>query len=173
MTEVLKRRFWVAGSARARQRRRGERSRDADRRSADARAFADRHRVAHLATADAAGAPHVIPICYALVGAHFYFVIDDKPKRTRTGLKRLRNIAANPQVALVIDDYDEDWTRLAYLLVQGTAAVVDDRGEYAGVLAALRQRYAQYRSMPLAFERHPMVRITPVRTHLWRARSAT
>ena len=95
--------------------------------SDDERAFADRHRVAHLATADAAGAPHVIPICYALVGDAFYFVVDEKPKRTRTGLKRLRNIAANPQVALVIDDYDEDWTRLAYLLVHGRAAVVDER----------------------------------------------
>ncbi len=137
--------------------------------SADERAFAERHRVAHLATADVGGAPHVIPICYALVGELFYFVIDEKPKRTRTGLKRLRNIAANPQVALVIDDYDEDWTRLAYLLVQGRAAVVDDRAEYAGALATLRDRYAQYRVMPLAFETHPMVCITPARGHLWRA----
>ena len=137
--------------------------------SPDARAFADRHRVAHLATADDAGAPHVIPMCYALVGAEFYFVVDDKPKRTRSGLKRLRNIAANPQVALVIDDYDEDWTRLAYLLVHGAAVVVADRDEYAVALVALRERYAQYRSMPLAFATHPMVRITPVRSHLWRA----
>ena len=137
--------------------------------SATERAFADRHRVAHLATADAAGAPHVIPICYAMVGEAFYFVIDEKPKRTRTGLKRLRNIAANAQVALVIDDYGEDWTRLAYLLVQGQAAVVADRDEYAGALGALRERYAQYRSMPLAFDTHPMVRIAPARSHLWRA----
>lgn len=137
--------------------------------SADERTFADCHRVARLATADAAGAPHVIPICYALVGECFYFVIDEKPKRTRTGLKRLRNIAANPQVALVIDDYDEDWTRLAYLLVQGQAAVVEHRGEYAAAVAALRERYVPYRSMPLAFETHPLVRITVGRTHLWRA----
>ena len=137
--------------------------------SGEARAFAENHRVAHLATADAAGAPHVIPICYAVVGDAFYFVVDDKPKRTRTGLKRLRNIAANPQVALVIDDYDEDWTRLAYLLVHGRAASVTDAGEYAKGLDALRQRYPQYRSMPLAFETHPMVRITPSRSHWWRA----
>ena len=137
--------------------------------SADDRAFAERHRVAHLATADASGAPHVIPICYALVGAQIYLVIDEKPKRTRTGLKRLRNIAANPQVALVIDDYDEDWTRLAYLLVQGHAAMVESTDEYATALAVLQQRYPQYRSMPLEFETHPMVRITPTRSHLWRA----
>jgi PPOX class probable F420-dependent enzyme len=131
--------------------------------------FAERHRVAHLATADAVGAPHVIPICYALIAATFYFIVDEKPKRTRTGLKRLRNIAVNPQVALVIDDYDEDWTRLAYLLVHGRAACVADEREYARGLDALRQRYPQYRSMPLAFETHPMVRITPSRSHWWRA----
>jgi len=134
------------------------------------RAFVERHRVAHLATADAAGAPHVIPVCYALVGEHVYFVVDEKPKRTRTGLKRLRNIAANPQVALVIDDYDDqDWTRLAYLLVQGDATRVEEHAEYDRALTALRARYPQYRTMPLACNTHPMVRITPRRAHAWRA----
>jgi PPOX class probable F420-dependent enzyme len=133
------------------------------------RAFAERHRVAHFATADATGAPHVIPICYALIGDVFYFVVDEKPKRTRTGLKRLRNIAANPRVALVIDDYDEDWTRLAYLLVRGRAAVVEESAEYATVLAALRERYPPYRTMPLASDTHPMVRIVPEHRHFWNA----
>jgi PPOX class probable F420-dependent enzyme len=135
----------------------------------DERVFAERHRVAHLATADSAATPHVIPICYALVAGNFYFVVDEKPKRTRTGLKRLRNIAVNPQVALVIDDYDEDWARLAYLLVQGRAACVDDRQEHATALAALWLRYAQYTVMQLGFDTHPMVRITPLRSHFWRA----
>ncbi len=136
--------------------------------SADARAFAERHRVAHLATADAGGRPHVIPICYALLEV-FYFVVDEKPKRTRTGLQRLRNIAVNPWVALIIDDYDDDWERLAYLLVRGSAALVTEAAEYARALAALRRRYPQYRAMPLARETHPLVRITPARCHLWRA----
>ena len=136
------------------------------------RAFAEGHRVAHLATADARGAPHVIPICYALVGDTFYFVVDEKPKRTRTGLKRLRNIEHNPQVALVIDDYNDDWAQLAYLLVHGHAAPVTDAAEYASGLDALRQRYPQYRAMPLAFETHPMVRIAPSRSHWWRAASS-
>jgi len=135
----------------------------------DERTFAERHRVAHLATAAADAAPHVVPICYALVADSFYFVVDEKPKRTRTDLKRLRNIAVNPQVALVIDDYDEDWTRLAYLLVQGRAACVEDRQEHTTVLAALRRRYSQYTVMQLAFDTHPMVRITPLRSHFWRA----
>ena len=135
--------------------------------TSEERAFANRHRVARLATADANGMPHVIPMCYALVGDAFYFAVDDKPKRTRTRLKRLRNIEDNPQVALVIDDYDEEWTRLAYLLVQGRAQLVVHGDEYARALAALCERYPPYRAMPLALPAHPMVRITPVRCHMW------
>jgi PPOX class probable F420-dependent enzyme len=136
------------------------------------RAFLNGHRVARLATADAAGAPHVIPIVYAFIDDTIYFVIDDKPKRARTGLKRLRNIQVNPRVAVIVDDYDEDWSRLAYLLVHGLAEVVADREQYTQRLAALRERYAQYRRMPLAFDTHPMVRITPTRRHFWRAEAA-
>jgi PPOX class probable F420-dependent enzyme len=133
------------------------------------RAFIDVHRVARLATADAAGVPHVIPIVYARIGDLLYFVVDDKPKRTRTGLKRLRNIRVNPRVAVVVDEYHEDWSRLAYLLVHGRAELVTDRSEYARALEALRERYPQYRRMPLALDTHPMVRIMPERQHFWRA----
>jgi PPOX class probable F420-dependent enzyme len=137
------------------------------------RAFIDRHRVARLATSDLHGAPHVIPIVYASLDDAVYFVVDDKPKRTRTGLKRLRNIEHNPRVALLIDDYDEDWTQLAYLLIHGRAAIVSNPLEYARVLGALRARYPQYRSMGLAVDSHPMVRITRERTHLWRSAPAS
>ena len=133
------------------------------------REFLDRHRLAHLATASAAGVPHVVPICYAVVGDALYFVVDEKPKRTRTGLKRLRNILENPRVAVVIDDYDEDWSRLAYLLVHGEAQRVTEAGEFERALQALRARYPQYQSMPLAFASHPMIRIVLRRWHLWRA----
>jgi PPOX class probable F420-dependent enzyme len=133
------------------------------------RAFVDRHRVARLATTDLHGTPHVIPIVYACVGDAVYFIVDDKPKRTHTGLKRLRNIEQNPRVALLIDHYDEDWTSLAYLLIHGRAAVVADPAEYVRVLSALLERYPQYRSMALAFDSHPMVRIAHERTHLWQA----
>ncbi len=134
-----------------------------------ARGFAEQQRLARLATADAAAAPHVVPLCYALVGDCVYFVVDEKPKRSRHGLKRLRNIAENPQVALVIDEYHEDWSRLAFLLIQGHAAPVTDRDEYATALEALRVRYPQYQAMALAIDTHPMIRITPRRAHLWRA----
>ena len=138
--------------------------------SDEARAFLDRHRVAHLATADAAGAPHVVPLCYARLDDRLYFVADDKPKRNGPrALRRLANIAANPRVALVVDDYDDDWSRLAYLLLHLDAAPVEDDAEYADVLVALRARYPGYRTMPLARATHPMIRLTPRRWHLWRA----
>ena len=132
-------------------------------------AFIDRHRVARLATSDLRGAPHLIPIVYACENDAVYFIVDDKPKRSHTNLKRLRNIELNPQVALLFDDYDEGWTSLAYLLIHGRAAVVADQTEYARVLNALRVRYAQYRLMPLGFHSHPMVRIGRVRGYLWQA----
>ena len=136
----------------------------------DTRAFLDRHQVAHLATADASGAPHVVPLCFARVGDRLYFVADDKPKRRGPrALRRLANIAANPRVALVVDDYCDDWTRLAYLLLHLDATEVDDDAEYAEALAALRRRYPGYRAMALARATHPMIRLTPRRAHLWRA----
>ena len=142
--------------------------------SAEVRAFLDAHALAHLATADAAGAPHVVPLCYARIDDRLYFVADDKPKRRGPrALKRLANIAANPRVALVVDDYDADWSRLAYLLLHLDAAIVDDDAEYTAALDALRTRYAPYRRMTLARATHPMVRMTPRRSHLWRGRSAT
>jgi PPOX class probable F420-dependent enzyme len=126
------------------------------------------HDVARLATAGKDGQPHVIPFCYAFDGQHFYFVVDQKPKRqTGKPLKRIRNILENPQVALVIDDYTDDWTQLAYVLVSGTATLVEDEAEYTQVLALLRDRYPQYRQMELTFVHNPMVRITPTTVHVW------
>ena len=130
--------------------------------------FINNHVVARLATADAAGQPHVIPFCYAFDGEHVYFVVDQKPKRhTGKPLKRIRNMLENPQAAIVIDDYDDDWTRLAYVLITGTTALVDDEAEYARILARLRERYPQYRAMDLAFANNAMVRISPTKVHAW------
>ena len=138
--------------------------------SQEARSFLDAHAVGHLATAGADGAPLVVPLCYARLDDRLYFVADDKPKRHGPrALKRLADIAANPRVALVVDDYDADWSRLAYLLLHLDAVVVDDDAEYAAALAALRTRYAPYRTMPLRRATHPMVRMTVRRWHLWRA----
>jgi PPOX class probable F420-dependent enzyme len=135
-----------------------------------ARAFLDAHAVGHLATAGADGAPHVVPLCYARLGDRIYFVADDKPKRRGPrALKRLANLSVNPRAALVVDDYDADWSRLGYLLLHLDAAVVDDEDEYAAALEVLRQRYPQYRAMALQRATNPMVRLMPRRWHLWRA----
>jgi coenzyme F420-0:L-glutamate ligase / coenzyme F420-1:gamma-L-glutamate ligase len=134
-------------------------------------AFLTAARVAHLATADAEGAPHNIPLCFWFDGARFYFAIDQKPKSPEgLALKRMRNIAANPRVALVVDHYEEDWTQLAYVLVRGAARVVDDPQEYMLALRYLRDKYVQYRAMTLLPEKNPIVRIDPVHVHAWGAR---
>jgi PPOX class probable F420-dependent enzyme len=137
------------------------------------RGFLSAARVAHLATADRSGAPHAVPLCFWFDGARFYFAIDDKPK-SASGLKikRMRNIAENPRVAVVIDRYEEDWDALAYVLVHGAARVVEDNEEYMQALRGLRDKYAQYRTMALEPEKNPIVRIEPDRVHAWGARFA-
>jgi PPOX class probable F420-dependent enzyme len=139
--------------------------------SAEARRFLEAHEVGHLATAGADGAPHVVPVCYALDDAGLYFVADLKPKRgPARALARLRNLRANPRAALVVDDYDDDWTRLAWVLVRGTATFLDAPQSHAAALSLLRRRYPQYRAMALDDPAaHPVVRITPVRVVTWRA----
>lgn len=139
-----------------------------------ARAFLGCHRIARFATADALGAPHLVPLCYARVGECLYFVVDAKPKHPGgLALKRMRNIAANPAVAVIVDDYAEDWTTLAFLSIRGRAEVVTNEREQARALAALRARYPQYRAMVLEGAAHPVIRITPTHAHFWRARSPT
>jgi PPOX class probable F420-dependent enzyme len=112
------------------------------------RRFLEAERVARLATADAAGRPHVVPVCYALAADTVYFTIDEKPKR-RPGarLKRLANLRANPSAALVADRYDEDWSRLGWVMVQGRAEVLDAGPEHDAAQRLLRARYPQLAAM--------------------------
>ena len=96
-------------------------------------------RVGRLATADGRGRPLVVPVCFALADDVVYSAIDAKPKRDPSRpLRRVRNIAENPHVALVIDHYEEDWTCLAYVLIHGDAQIVDDPEEYVLALRNLR-----------------------------------
>jgi len=126
--------------------------------------FIQSQRVAHLATASADGRPHVVPVCFAYLDGHIYIAIDEKPKRSLR-LKRLRNIEANPQVAIVLDRYDEDWSRLAWVLVQGTAAVLDRGPEHGRALTALREKYPQY--LEMALEGRPVISVTAERVSSW------
>ena len=110
--------------------------------------FLEAQPVARLATADARGAPHVVPVCFAVADGTLYVTIDEKPKRpTAAPLKRLRNISENPAVAIVVDHYDEDWTRLGWVMLQGRADILTDGSEHARAQALLRARYAQLRAM--------------------------
>ena len=112
--------------------------------------FLDTRRVAHLATADAKGVPHVVPVCFAIIGDTLYMTIDEKPKRkTARPLKRLRNITENPAVAIVADRYDEDWTRLGWIMLQGTAEILLEGAEHARAQARLRIRYPQLNDMKI------------------------
>jgi coenzyme F420-0:L-glutamate ligase / coenzyme F420-1:gamma-L-glutamate ligase len=131
------------------------------------RAKLDTARVARLATLDAGRAPHVVPICFACDGSVFYSAIDRKPKRVAAGrLARLKNIRETPQVALLVDQYDEDWTRLWYVLVRGKAELVSASPEHKRAIRRLRAKYPQYDKKMLADDA-PVLRITPVRITAW------
>ena len=123
-------------------------------------------RVAHLASADAHGQPHVIPICFVFDGKEFFSPIDEKPKRSAPRkLKRVKNILENSQVSLVIDRYDDDWTKLAYVLVMGKARLLFRGEKHRKAITLLRRKYRQYRSM--AIHDRPMIVIRPTRLVTW------
>jgi PPOX class probable F420-dependent enzyme len=127
------------------------------------------HRVGHLATVGTAGRPSVVPICYAVDGRAIYSALDEKPKSVAPdALQRVRNLRANPDVALVVDDYAEDWARRAHLLVHGRAdLLLPDAPDHTAAVALLRKRYPQYRAM--AIEARPIIRIRPTRSTFWKA----
>jgi PPOX class probable F420-dependent enzyme len=114
------------------------------------RRFLDKGRVGHLATADRTGAPHVIPVCYAVTEDKLYVTIDEKPKRRDVPLKRVRNILENPQAAFVVDHYDEDWRRLGWIMLRGPIQILESGPEHDQAQELLRTRYPQYRAMNLA-----------------------
>jgi len=110
--------------------------------------FLDTLRVARLATADAHGVPHIVPVCFAIADGTLYVTIDEKPKRQAGApLKRLRNIVENPAVAILADRYDEDWTRLGWILLRGRAEILSGGTEHARAQALLRARYRQLGDM--------------------------
>ncbi|HXC92291.1 MAG TPA: TIGR03668 family PPOX class F420-dependent oxidoreductase [Stellaceae bacterium] len=116
----------------------------------DQRRFLESRRVGHLATADAAGVPHVVPVCFAIREEAAYITIDQKPKGNPRALKRLRNIAGNPRAALVADRYDEDWARLGWVMLRGRADILEAGAEHDAAQELLGARYPQYRAMQLA-----------------------
>jgi PPOX class probable F420-dependent enzyme len=124
-------------------------------------------RVGRLATAGTDGQPHVVPVCFALIGERIYWAVDDKPKRSRD-LRRLRNIAENPRVSLVVDVWDEDWSRLCWVMAEGSATIVARTAERSTALEALVAKYRQYAAMRLEATAGHVVAIHPERLVSWR-----
>ena len=130
------------------------------------RTFLLSQRVGRLATADDNGTPHVLPVGYALGADTLYITIDDKPKRTSgRKLKRLRNIIENPQAAVVVDRYDEDWSRLGWVMLRGRAEILDDGEEHDTAQTLLRARYPQLLGMQIAG--YPVIALRIERTTSW------
>ena len=130
------------------------------------RAFLLSQRVARLASADARGVPHVVPVCFAVAGETVYITVDEKPKHTPGGtLKRIRNLVENPAVALVADHYEEDWRRLGWVMLRGRAEILHEGEEHDRAQALLRARYVQYREMSLAAL--PVIAIRIARVASW------
>jgi PPOX class probable F420-dependent enzyme len=130
-------------------------------------AFVQAQRAARLATSDADGHPHIVPVCYAFDGTRFYTPLDEKPKRVNESrLQRVRNIEARHEAALLIDQYDDDWSHLGYVLVRGRAELLQPEDSlHARALVLLRERYIQYRAM--ALETHAVIVITPDSVTSW------
>ena len=106
-----------------------------------------RARVGHLATTDAAGRPHVVPFVFAIDMRRIVSAVDHKPKRS-VDLRRLRNIAANPSVSVLVDHYEEDWNRLWWVRADGQARILNGGPEYQAAIAALVAKYDHYGDTP-------------------------
>jgi PPOX class probable F420-dependent enzyme len=127
-------------------------------------------RVARLATADAGGRPHIVPIVFAVEGDIIYSAVDHKPKRT-TALRRLANIAENPSVALLVDYYDDDWSRLWWARADGTGRLVaTGSDEQRQAISALQSRYVEYVERPPG---GPVVAVNVTRWSGWLGGSGT
>jgi PPOX class probable F420-dependent enzyme len=113
----------------------------------DVRGRVARERVARLATFDPDGRPHVVPIVFAVEGDTLYTAVDAKPKRSRT-LRRIENARARPEVTVLVDHYEDDWSRLWWVRLRGRARVLDGGDEATRALAALTAKYEQYRESP-------------------------
>jgi coenzyme F420-0:L-glutamate ligase / coenzyme F420-1:gamma-L-glutamate ligase len=122
-------------------------------------AFLVRRRVARLATADAEGRPHAVPVCFAYAPGSVYVALDEKPKDVPvTRLKRVRNVLENPQVTLIADHYAEDWDRLAFVMVRGRAGLLEPGAEeHIAAVRLLRGKYHQYETMRI--EENPVIAI--------------
>jgi PPOX class probable F420-dependent enzyme len=126
-------------------------------------------RVGHLGLLDDDGRPRVLPVTFALAGERLYSIVDEKPKRVSgKRLARVRYLRRRPFVALTVDRYDEDWSKLAWVQVLGTVAVIDRPETQPEAIAALSAKYEAYRHRVPG---GPLLELTPERVLQWRAGS--
>ena len=132
-------------------------------------AFLVRQRVARLATADAGGKPHAVPVCFAYTTGSAYIALDEKPKDVPPDrLKRVRNILENPEVVLIADRYAEDWDSLAFVMVRGRAGLLEPgAGEHGVAVRLLRGKYHQYEAMRI--EENPVIAVRAEGVASWGA----
>jgi PPOX class probable F420-dependent enzyme len=104
-------------------------------------------RVARLATTDPDGRPHLVPIVFVVDGDTLYSAVDRKPKRSKT-LRRIENARARPDVTILVDHYEDDWSRLWWVRLRGRARVLDEGDERERALELLAEKYPQYRDDP-------------------------
>jgi PPOX class probable F420-dependent enzyme len=123
--------------------------------------------VARLATVRPDGRPHLVPIVYALDGDTLYSAVDAKPKRS-TKLQRIENVRENPDVAVLVDHYEDDWDELWWVRLEGHARVLDGGGEADRAIELLRAKYAQYRATPPS---PPVLAIDVVHWSCWSSSS--
>src|ERR1700736_1852825 len=127
--------------------------------------FLASRRVGHLATADGRALPHLVPVCFAVSEGALYITIDQKPKGDVGALKRLRNIIENPVAAFVANRWDEDWTRLGWVMLRGPAEILADGAEHHRAQALLPARHPQYEGM--ALDDLPVIAIRIERVTSW------
>lgn len=131
------------------------------------RRYVETARIGRLATADAEGRPSAVPVCFAFLDDHLVTPIDEKPQRVSPDtLRRSRDISDNPRVTLVIDHYTEDWSRLGWVQIRGTAIhLAPGDGQHSRGIIALRRKYDQYADHDL--ENRPVIQISPGSVQSW------
>lgn len=130
--------------------------------------FIERARFARLATIDSEFKPHLVPVVFVFDGNHFFIPVDEKRKTAKPEkLKRIRNIQHNPNVALLIDEYSEDWTKLAFVMIQGKASIASKGEGNIQVREAYKKlmtKYIQYQKVGVG---EMCIIITPKKVASW------
>jgi len=125
--------------------------------------------VARLATTDPDGRPHLVPIVFAIDGDTLYSAVDAKPKRSKT-LRRIENARERPDVTILVDHYDDDWSRLWWIRLRGRARVLDGGDELERALRLLREKYPQYTEEPPGA---PVLAVDVTEVREWSAKAAS